>query len=78
LAPESVILKGLDVTYSSYNRSKIRTWLDGIALYQQTADVHTIKSTATGKNKTYTLNGQQTAPNKKGILIQNGEKRIIR
>jgi len=41
LAPESVILKGLDVTYSAYNRDAIRSWLDGVTQYQQTA----------GKNK---------------------------
>ena len=34
LAPESVILKGLDVTYSSYDRTAIRSWLDGISQYQ--------------------------------------------
>ena len=78
LAPESVILKGLDVTYSSYNRNVIRSWLDSVSLYQHTAAVNSVKSTAANKDKAYALNGQRTTPNKKGIYILNGEKRIIR
>ena len=78
LAPESVILKGLDVTYSSYNRNAIRSWLDSVSLYQHTAAVNSVKSTAANKDKAYALNGQRTTPNKKGIYILNGEKRIIR
>jgi len=43
LAPESVILKGLDVTYSSYDRTAIRSWLDSITAYQQTSAIRTMK-----------------------------------
>ena len=78
LAPESVILKGLDVTYSSYDRTAIRSWLDAITKYQQTAAIHSVKSTADSKDKAYALNGQRTTPNKKGIFILNGEKKVIR
>ena len=31
LAPNSVIKEGLMVTYSSYNRTEINTWLDHLA-----------------------------------------------
>ncbi len=77
LAPESVILKGLDVTYSSYDRDKIRTWLDTITAYQQTAGIHTIKSGDASDNMFYSLNGQKVTTPHKGIYIVNGEKRII-
>ena len=78
LAPESVIFKGLDVTYSSYDRTAIRSWLDAITKYQQTAAIHSVKSTADSKDKAYALNGLRTTPNKKGIFILNGEKKVIR
>ena len=30
LAPHSLIKEGLEVTYSSYNRTEIREWLDNL------------------------------------------------
>jgi len=58
LAPESVILKGLDVTYSSYDRTAIRSWLDGITAYQQTSGIRTVKRGNANSNEFYSLNGQ--------------------
>ena len=77
LAPESVILKGLDVTYSSYDRTAIRSWLDAIKAYQQTSDIRTVKSENAGNSVFYSLNGQKVTEPRKGIYIVNGEKRII-
>ena len=77
LAPESVILKGLDVTYSSYDRTAIRSWLDAITEYQQTSCIRTVKSENAGNNVYYSLNGQKVTEPRKGIYIVNGEKRII-
>lgn len=77
LAPESVILKGIDVTYSSYNRTVIRAWLDGITAYQQTSDVRAVKSENASSNEFYSLNGQKVAKPRKGIYIVSGEKRIL-
>ena len=69
LAPESVILKGLDVTYSSYDRKAIRSWLDAIKAYQQTSDIRTVKSENAGNNVFYSLNGQKVTEPRKGIYI---------
>ena len=77
LAPGSVILKGLDVTYSSYNRTAIRSWLDTIKAYQQTSDIRTVKSENAGNNVFYSLNGQKVTEPRKGIYIVNGEKKIL-
>ena len=77
LAPESVILKGLDVTYSSYDRTAIRSWLDGINQYQQTAAVRTVKSEKVSNKGLYSLNGQKVTEPRKGIYIVDGEKRIL-
>ena len=76
LVPESVILKGLDVTYSSYDRTAIRSWLDGITKYQQTSGIRTVKSENANSKGLYSLNGQKVTP-RKGIYIINGEKRIL-
>ena len=77
LAPESVILKGLDVTYSSYDRTAIHSWLDGITTYQQTSGIRTVKSEKASNNEFYSLNGQKVTEPHKGIYIVNGEKRIL-
>ena len=77
LAPGSVILKGLDVTYSSYDRTAIRSWLDGITAYQQTVAVRTVKSEKAINKGFYSLNGQKVTEPRKGIYIVNREKRII-
>ena len=77
LAPGSVILKGLDVTYSSYDRTAIRSWLDTIIAYQQTAGIRTVNSENNHDNVFYSLNGQKVTEPRKGIYIVNGEKRII-
>ena len=77
LAPESVILKGLDVTYSSYDRTAIRSWLDGITKYQQTSGIRTVKSENANSKGLYSLNGQKVTEPRKGIYIINGEKRIL-
>lgn len=77
LAPESIILKGLDVTYSSYNRMAIRSWLDAIKAYQQTSGIRTVKSENANSNMFYSLNGQKVAEPRKGIYIINGEKRFL-
>ncbi len=76
LAPESVILKGLDVTYSSYDRTAIRSWLDAITAYQQTSGIRSEKSENVS-NVFYSLNGQKVTKPRKGIYIVGGEKRII-
>ncbi len=78
LAPESVILKGLDVTYSSYDRTAIRTWLDGITAYQQTSGIHIVKQGDISDDAIYSLNGQKVKEPNKGIYIVNGEKRIVK
>ena len=76
LAPQSVILKGLDVTYSSYDRTAIRTWLDGISRYQQTSGILPVsKPSATG-HSLYTLNGIRRNTMQKGINIVEGRKVI--
>ena len=77
LASESVILKGLDVTCSSYDRTAIRSWLDAITVYQQTSAVHTVKSENASNKGFYSLNGQKVKEPRKGIYIVDGEKRII-
>ena len=77
LAPESVILKGLDVTYSSYDRTAIRSWLDSIIAYQQTAGIRTVKSEKVSRKGIYSLNGQKVTEPRKGIYVVNGEKRIL-
>ena len=69
LAPGSVILKGLDVTYSSYDRTAIRSWLDAIKAYQQISDIRTVKSENAGNNVFYSLNGQKVTEPRKGIYI---------
>ena len=76
LAPQSVILKGLDVTYSSYDRTAIRTWLDGISRYQQTSGIlPASKASATG-HSLYSLNGIRRNTMQKGINIVEGRKVI--
>ena len=77
LAPESVILKGLDVTYSSYDRTAIRSWLDGITAYQQTSAIRTMKQEKISDDVYYSLNGLKVKEPHKGIYIVNGEKRIV-
>jgi flavodoxin len=77
LAPESVILKGLDVTYSSYDRTAIRAWLDGITAYQQTSSISTVKSDSFSNKVFYSLNGQKVTEPRKGIYVVGGEKRIF-
>lgn len=77
LAPESVILKGIDVTYSSYDRNRISKWLDDIRKYQQTSSVGSIKTTEKRDNAIYTINGQKVTHPHKGIYIVNGEKRFL-
>ena len=77
LAHESVILKGLDVTYSSYDRTAIRTWLDGITAYQQTSGIRCVKQGDMKSDVFYSLNGQKVKEPHKGIYIINGEKRIV-
>ena len=77
LAPESVILKGLDVTYSSYDRTAIRSWLDGISQYQQTSGISAVKQGNMSSDVYYSLNGQKVKEPHRGIYIVNGEKRII-
>ena len=77
LAPESVILKGLDVTYSSYDRTAIRSWLDGISQYQQTTAVRTVNSEKASNKVFYSLNGQKVTKPRKGIYIVDGEKQIL-
>ena len=59
VAPESVILKGLDVTYSSYDRTAIRSWLDGISQYQQTFAIRSVKQGNMNSDVFYSLNGQK-------------------
>jgi formylglycine-generating enzyme required for sulfatase activity/flavodoxin len=85
LAPESVILQGLDVMYSSYDRNRIRTWLDNIKTYQQTAGIGIVRAKATDSGSVYSLNGRKVLtdatahdnlPN--GIYIVNGEKVVIK
>lgn len=78
LAPESVILKGLDVTYSSYDTDRIKVWLDNIKQYQQTSAINVIKSNTDKKNAIYSLNGQKVTEPHKGIYIVNGEKQVVK
>ena len=77
LAPESVVLQGLDVTYSSYDRNRINTWLNNIRQYQQTTAIRTMKSEGSSKNESYSLNGQKVTAPCKGIYIVNGEKKLL-
>lgn len=76
LAPESVILKGIDVTYSSYDRTAIRSWLDGISQYQQTSGIRQIKKEAQQASGLYSLNGIRLNTMQKGINIVDGRKVI--
>ena len=78
LAPESVILKGLDVTYSSYDRTAIRSWLDGIKAYQQTSDIHAVKTGTVSDGEYYSLKGTRHKSMQKGINIVDGKKIIVR
>ena len=55
----------------------IRSWLDGISLYQQTTAVRTVKSEKAINKGFYSLNGQKVTEPCNGIYIVNGEKRII-
>ena len=84
LAPESVILQGLDVMYSSYDRNRIRTWLDNIKTSQHTG-IGSVRAKASDSGSVYSLDGRKVLtdatghdklPN--GIYIMNGEKRIIK
>lgn len=77
LPVENVILKGLDVTYSSYDRTAIRSWLDGISQYQQTSGISAVKQGNMSSDVYYSLNGQKVKEPHRGIYIVNGEKRII-
>lgn len=84
LAPQSIILQGLDVEYTDYDRSRIRTWLESVKKYQQTGIRNTSVS-ATECFDVYSLDGQKLLTHaatldglKKGTYIVNGEKRIIK
>ena len=59
----------LDVTYSSYDRTAIRSWLDAITVYQQTSAVRTVKSENASNNVFYSLNGQKVTEPRKVIYI---------
>ena len=84
LAHQSVILQGLDVEYTDYDRDRIRTWLDNIKAYQQTG-IRNIPSSGAKHFDVYSLDGQKLLTHatslaglKKGTYIVNGEKRIIK
>ena len=77
LAPESVILQGIDVTYSSYDRDRIRQWLNTVKQYQASGINH-VNADPLREGKAYSLSGQQVATLSSGIYIVNGEKRIIK
>ena len=77
LAPESVILQGIDVMYSNFDRERIRQWLDNVKQYQ-TSGIGSIKATHEHKREVYNLNGQKTTTQAKGLYIAKGEKRIIK
>ena len=84
LAPQSVILQGLDVEYTDYDRNRIRTWLDNIKEYQQTGIGNTRQSAANVYN-VYSLDGKKLLTNArsldglaKGTYIVNGETRIVK
>ena len=85
LAPQSVILQGLDVEYTDYDRDRIRTWLYNIKEFQQTAGIGCVHANGADSNTVYSLDGRKVLtdatghdnlPN--GIYIVNGEKRIIK
>ena len=84
LAPASVILQGLDVEYSDYDRDRIHTWLDAIKTHQQTS-VRTVRTEAAAPAAVYSLDGRRVAADASrpaslpsGIYIVNGEKRIVK
>lgn len=84
LAPKSVILQGLDVEYTDYDRNRIRTWLDNIKEFQQTAGIGNTRQSAANVYNVYSLDGKKLLTNAeslnglaKGAYIINGEKRII-
>ena len=84
LAPESVILQGLDVEYSDYDRSRIRTWLDAVKTHQQTS-IGSIRTEGAARAAVYSLDGRlvltdasSPASLPSGIYIVNGEKRIVK
>lgn len=85
LAPQSVILQGLDVEYTDYDRDRIRTWLDNIKTYQQTSCISSARANGADCNMVYSLDGRKVLtettsfsnlPN--GVYIVNGEKKIIK
>ena len=65
------------VTYSSYDRTAIRSWLDGISQYQQTSAIRSVKQGDMNSDVFYSLNGQKVKEPHRGIYIVNGEKRIV-
>ena len=77
LAPESVILQGLDVMYSSYDRDRIRQWLDNVKLHQTTGISNT-KASNISNCSVYNLSGQRVTALTRGIYIVDGEKRFIK
>ena len=84
LAPQSVILQGLDVEYSDYDRDRIRTWLDAVKTHQQTS-IGTVRTEGAARAAVYSLDGRlvltdasSPASLPSGIYIVNGEKRIVK
>ena len=84
LAPASVILQGLDVEYSDYDRDRIRTWLDAVKTHQQTS-VGTVRAESAAPAAVYSLDGRlvltdasSPASLPSGMYIVNGEKRIVK
>jgi len=86
LAPQSTILKGLDVEYSSYDRTEIRSWLNDIAQYQsQQTGISNIQSATPKSDSVYSLDGKKIPAGGStrywmhpGTYIVNGEKRVIK
>ena len=76
LAPNSVILKGLDVEYTDYDDTRINQWLEIVRQYQTTG-ISSVKANAKQANGIYNLNGQKATAQNKGIYIIDGKKRII-
>ena len=84
LAPASVILQGLDVEYSDYDRDRIRTWLDAVKTHQQTS-IGSIRTEGAARAAVYSLDGRlvltdasSPASLPSGMYIVNGEKRIVK
>ena len=77
LAPNSVILKGLDVEYTDYDDTHINQWLEAVKQYQTTG-ISSVKANTKQASGFYNLNGQKSIAQTKGIYIIDGEKRIIK